>query len=150
MGELILPTELLVGVLALLLLLAGAVFTRRQVIARGEPLILCGLRERGSHRWQVGLARYSTNSLYWYTLAGPSFRPRRRWPRRLLEVTSTHGAPWGRQEPAHQSLAVMPQAMVIDCECAGQHFQLALDHGPHTALVSWLEASPPGFGLHVA
>jgi len=146
-GDLLLPTELLVGVAVLLVVAAGAVFARRRLIARGEPLILCGLRERGSHRWQVGLARYSINSLYWYTLAGPSMRPRRRWPRTLLELGPTGTVPRAQVD---QRLAVMPHARVVECQCAGERFQLALDTGPHTALVSWLEAAPPAQDRHVA
>jgi len=149
-GQLLLPTELLVGVVIVLLLAATAVFVRRRAIAGGEPLMLCGLRERGSHRWQLGLARYSTHSLYWYTLAGPSTRPRRRWPRSLLRLAPAQHEDRGGGAQLAPSLSVMPHALVVDCECAGQLFQLALDAGPHTALVSWLEAWPPGYDAHVA
>src|SRR5450756_704935 len=85
--ELWLTSEFLVGgCLFIVVLVLGAVFTRRRLIARGKPLTVCALREPGDRRWRFGLARYGSTGLEWFTLLGFSLRPARRWDRGLLNI----------------------------------------------------------------
>lgn len=145
MGELVLPTELVVGaLLALVLLVAVATYARRRAIARGEPLVVCAVRDVDASRWRLGLARYGQSGLDWFTLAGISIRPARRWARSSLEI----GPP--RSPARGDRLDILPDAVVVTCAADGSRFDLALAPGPHTALRSWVEASPPGEHLHVA
>ena len=141
----LLPGEVLVAaLLAVVLVVTATVFARRRTIARGEPLVVCAVRDAGSGRWRVGLARYGASGLDWFTLGGLSLRPSRHWQRTRLEI----GAP-RRLEPGDH-LDVLPDAVAVACHYDNQTFDLALSPGPYTALRSWLEASPPGFNVNVA
>ena len=140
-----LPGEVLVAALLLVaLVVTGATFARRRTIARGEPLVLCAVRDPGAGRWRVGLARYGANGLDWFTLGGLSLRPSRHWQRTRLEI-----GPPRRMAPGDQ-LDVLPDAVAVACRYNDSSFDLALSPGPYTALRSWLEASPPGFNVNVA
>ena len=139
------PGELLVAALVLVLgVVIAATFARRRTIARGEPLVVCAVRDPGAGRWRVGLARYGATGLDWFTLGGVSLRPSRHWPRTRLEI----GPP--RRLPQGEQLDVLPDAVAVACRCDDLTFDLALSPGPYTALRSWLEASPPGFNVNVA
>jgi len=141
----LLPSEALVAALiATALVIIGATFARRRTIARGEPLVVCAVRDPGAGRWRVGLARYGATGLDWFTLGGLSLRPSRHWQRTLLEI-----GPPRRLAPEDQ-LDVLPDAVAVACRCDDLMFDLALSPGPYTALRSWLEASPPGFNVNVA
>ena len=145
MHGLLLPTEWLVAALAATVaVLVGLTFVRRRTIARGEPLVVCAVREDGASRWNVGLARYGASGLDWFTLGGMSLRPSRHWQRTRLEI----GPP--RLLAPEDQLAVLPDAVAVACRCNDVAFDLALSPGPYTALRSWLEASPPGFNVNVA
>jgi hypothetical protein len=146
MHELLLASEILVGgALLLALVVLGLVFARRRLIARGEPLTVCALREPGDRRWRFGLARYSTTGLEWFTLAGLSLRPARQWERALLNIGA--GQPL---EPGERPEILIPAAIRVDCTYRQTHFEIALAQAPYAALRSWLEASPPGRGVNVA
>ena len=142
----LLTGELLVGgVLFIVVLALGAVFTRRRLIARGNPLTVCALREPGDRRWRFGLARYGATGLEWFTLAGLSLRPARHWERTLLDIGA--GQPL---EPGERPEILIPAAMKADCHYGQTCFEIALARAPYTALRSWLEAAPPGHNVNVA
>ena len=146
MDALLLTSELLVGgALFIVVVVLGAVFTRRRLIARGKPLTVCALREPSDDRWRFGLARYGTTGLEWFTLLGFSLRPARQWERTLLDIGA--GQPL---EPGERPEILIPAAMRVDCRYRGARFEIALARAPHTALRSWLEASPPGRNVNVA
>jgi len=146
MHELLLTSEKLVGgALFLVVAVLGVVFARRRLIARGEPLMVCALREPGDQRWRFGLARYSPTRLEWFTLAGFSLRPARQWDRALLDIGA--GQPL---EPGERPEVLIPAAIRVDCSYRQARFEIALAQAPYTALRSWLEASPPGRGVNVA
>lgn len=146
MSGVLLTGELLVGgCLLIAAIVLGAVFVRRRLIARGEPLTVCALREPGDHRWRFGLARYSTTGLEWFTLAGLSLRPARQWERTLLDIGG--GRPL---EAGERPEILIPAAMRVDCCYRDVRFEIALARAPYTALRSWLEASPPGRNVNVA
>jgi Protein of unknown function (DUF2550) len=146
MEGLLLTSEILVGGCLLVAALAlGAVFVRRRVIARGEPLTVCALREPGDRRWRFGLARYGTTGLEWFTLAGLSVRPARQWDRTMLDIGG--GQPL---EPGERPEILIPAAMRVDCSYRDVRFEIALARAPYMALRSWLESSPPGRNVNVA
>ena len=142
----LLTGEVLVGsALFIVVVVLGAVFTRRRLIARGKPLTVCALREPGDRRWRFGLARYGTTGLEWFTLAGLSLRPARRWERTLLDIGAVQPL-----EPGERPEILISSALRLDCRYRGARFEIALARAPYTALRSWLEASPPGHNVYVA
>jgi hypothetical protein len=144
--EVLLTGEALVGgALLLVVVVLGSVFTRRRLIARGNPLTVCALREPGDRRWRFGLARYGATRLEWFTLLGLSLRPARHWERTLLDIGS--GQPLA---PGERPEILIPAAMKADCLYRQGCFEIALARAPYTALRSWLEAAPPGHGVNVA
>jgi hypothetical protein len=143
---LLLTSEMLVGgALFLVAAVLGTVFTRRRLIARGEPLMICALREPGDRRWRFGLARFGTTGLEWFTLLGLSLRPARAWDRGLLNIRASRPL-----EPGERPEVLIPRAMRVECRYGRTPFEIALARAPYSALRSWLEASPPGRGVNVA
>lgn len=146
MHELWLTSELLVGgCLFMTVLVLGAVFVRRRLIARGKPLTVCALRVPGQDRWRFGLVRYGTIGLEWFTLTGISLRPAKVWERTLLEFNAVRPL-----EPGEKPEALIPGAMRVDCTYRDAQFELALAKAQYTAVRYWLEASPPGHSVNVA
>jgi len=145
-NDVLLTGEVLVGgALFLIGAVLGAVFTRRRLIARGNPLTVCALREPGDRRWRFGLARYGPTGLEWFTLAGLSLRPARHWERTLLDIGAGCPLP-----PGERPEILIPAAMKADCHYRQASFEIALARAPYTALRSWLEAAPPGHNVNVA
>jgi Protein of unknown function (DUF2550) len=146
MDGVLLTSEFLVGGCLFIVVAAlGAVFVRRRLIARGEPLTVCALREPGDRRWRFGLARYGLTGLEWFTLLGLSLRPARQWERTLLDIGGGHPL-----EPGERPEILIPAAIRVACSYHDVPFELALARAPYTALRSWLEASPPGRNVNVA
>ena len=146
MNGLWLTSELLVGgCLFTVAFVLGTIFVRRRLIARGKPLTVCALRESGDGPWRFGLARYGATGLEWFTLAGISLRPAKRWDRTVLQFGA--GRPL---ETGDKPEVLIPGAMKVDCRYRAERFELALAPAPYTALRSWLEASPPGRNFYVA
>ena len=146
MNGLWLTSELLVGCcLFTVAFVLGAIFARRRLIARGKPLTVCALRDSGDGPWRFGLVRYGATGLEWFTLAGISLRPAKRWDRSVLEFGAGR-----RLETGEKPEILIPGAMKVDCSYRAERFELALAQGPYTALRSWLEASPPGRNFYVA
>lgn len=142
----LLTGELLAGgCLFIVLVILGAVFARRRLIARGNPLTVCALREPGDRRWRFGLARYGATGLEWFTLGGLSLRPARHWERTVLDIGAARPlAPGERPE------ILIPDALRVECSYRQQTFEIAMATAPYTALRSWIEASPPGYNVNVA
>ena len=83
--------EVALGALVVLALL-GILFlwVRRQVIAGAQPLLMCALRANAAQPWRLGLLRLGPTTLEWFSVAGPSTKPGRSWPRAdLLFGTSS-------------------------------------------------------------
>lgn len=137
-------TEIVIGALALLtVIVVGFVYLRRRLIAGGQQLTLCAVRCPGTSGWRVGLARLGDNALEWFSLGGVSLRPRHRWQRQTLLLGTPH-----RLE-AHV-VQLLPGAYAVDCTSGDEVFELALQVPDYTAVRSWQEAAPPGFGVNVA
>lgn len=125
--------------------LALAVARRRWLLTR-EAVFSCEIRRRmpgNGSRWAPGVARYSGNSLLWYTLLSVSFHPRvviRRRGARLLD----HRAP----SPQDGLPSVNRHRIVrLEVHTAGggdRVLELAMASESLMGLMSWLEAGPPG------
>lgn len=143
MDEVILTTEIIVGVL-FLLVVAFLIVTlvRRRLIAANAVPSLCALRLEG-HRWRSGLLKQTPESLEWYRLFGVMPRAGHVWRRGAVDVAEV-----GRAEPTAVSRAIgiaapVQATMVADDPRAPQRFDLLMGAGAYTALRAWLEAAPP-------
>lgn len=139
----LISAESLIGLaLVLVVLFLLATFARRRALARGKPLVLCAMRDEHHPRWHLGLARYGSTGLDFYSLGGFSVRPRHRWPRSELVL--------GRPDALRDRPQILPVDSVhVLARHRDRDFELALGRGAYTALRSWLEASPPGLGVNV-
>jgi hypothetical protein len=130
-----------VGVLLVfVLLLLGALFVRRLVIARSGAVELSVRLYRGrlGRGWALGLARFAGDQLRWYRLF--SFSP---WPRRVL--TRRALVVVGRRDPSEQeTLALMTGSVVLECDDGGKPVELAMSGSALTGFLSWLESAAPG------
>lgn len=139
-------------VLALLVLAAVALATRRYLLERSGGTVECALRSpAGSGAWRLGVLLYSRDSLQWHGALGVLLRPEHTFHRRSLSVVSrrevepseavTLGA--GRivvevsAKPPHDSSGSPP----------GEHLELAMTEQALTGFLAWLESSPPGSHL---
>ncbi len=137
--------EIVVGVLVGVVCVALAgVFIRRRVIAGGTLLTLCGLRPAEGGRWRLGLARFGSSRLEWFTLVGLTLRPRHSWDRGGLDLD----APLTLE--GLDRIDLLPEAVGVRCSYGDARFDLAVQPPAYTALRSWLEAAPPGSGADLA
>jgi hypothetical protein len=134
---------LLLGVV-LLVLVVGIV--RRVGLRRagGTVELSLRLRQPGAGRgWVNGVGRFVDDELHWYRVFSLSFRPRRRYSRRDLEVLR-------RREPSPpERRALLADAAVLECRAAGEPLELAMACSAVTGFLAWLEARPPGATLPV-
>jgi hypothetical protein len=134
--------EIVAGVLVLLAVgVLAFIFVRRRMLAAGRLLMVAAVRHPG-RGYRLGLLRFDAGRLQWFTLVGPSMRPREEWERVRLELEAP-GAP-------REVVAGMPEAVEVTCHYGSETFQLALAPTAYTAVRSWLESAPPGFGVNVA
>ena len=153
--------------LAVVVLCAIGLATRRMLLDRGGGTVECGLR-KGSGPWRLGLASYQREELCWFGIFGLSMRPDEVFPRHDLSVVS-------RRLPSDAEAASLgPGMIVVECRLGedgsqrgpsapgagapggaagapgGGTVELALGEEALTGLLSWLEAAPPGSHLDVA
>ena len=135
--------EIVAGTLVLLAVSTLAfIFIRRRLLASASPLMLCGQRAHGSSSYRLGLLRIAGPRLEWFSLVGPSMRPRRTWDRVALDLEAP-SAP-------HEVMAGLPEGVEVTCHYGTDTFQLAVSPAAYTAVRSWLESAPPGFNVNVA
>ncbi len=139
----LISAEIVVGTLLLLALATlSFIYFRRRALSKDSPLMLCALRTDAHGHWRLGLLRFGGSSLKWFTLIGPSMRPKRTWQRPHLDLESP--------QPAREVIAGLPDAVTVECHHGGDDFELALAPSSYTAMRSWLESAPPGFNVNVA
>lgn len=138
-SSVLIPVEVLAGVLALLVAVVVAVFLRRRQIARGKVLTLCGIRDSARPRWRLGLVRMGSARLEWFSLNGFSRRPHHIWTRGGLELSAP--VPLGDGE----AIALLPEAVLVVGTYLEVPFELAMRPEDYRALRIWLESAPPSF-----
>jgi len=141
MSPLVTAESVLALLAAVVLVVLAYVWLRRRYIAEGRPLMLCALRTEGDPRWRLGLARLSGASLDWFTVVGPSLRPRFSWHRYELD--------FGAAVPVHEPIPGLPDAVEVSGTCGPTPCGLAVPQPAYTAFRAWLESSPPGFNVNV-
>lgn len=129
-----------IGLLVLLVLVAGFLIRRNLIVRRGGTiklfLRLSTLVEgRG---WAPGVARFENDLLRWYRMFSLAFRPRRELCRRGLRVVR-------RRSPSGPERLVLPPGwVVLHCRADRAPVEIAMAESTVTGFLSWLEAVPPG------
>ena len=129
-----------IGVVILLCAL-GALFFRREIIARGGGTIELSFRLStmiAGRGWSPGIARFDGDELRWYRVFSFALRPRRVLSRRGLAVES-------RRLPESPELLVLPEDwVVLRCTSNRAPVEIAMAESTLTGFLSWIEAAPPG------
>lgn len=127
-----------VGLSYLLVLLA-----RRVWLSMLGGLFDCALRSVGATKWRPGLARYSGQILEWYLVWHPWPRSTLNFARDRVELVSMHDA------DVSESRLGYAFSKIVELRVRGDGldgWELALNEGSATGLISWLESAPPGPG----
>jgi hypothetical protein len=141
-GEWVTVSEAVVlGLLLLAVLGIALLWLRRHLLASGGPLLPCALRTPPSTAWRLGLLRFGAESLDWFTLGGLTLRPARTWRRSSVGI--------GIPQPTTEPIPGLPDPLRVTAEADGQQFEFAMARGTHTAMRSWMESAPPGFGVNI-
>lgn len=118
---------------------------RRRYLARGTAAFDLSVNRRAEHGpqgWTLGLAVYRGEVVEWYRTFSVSLRPRYRFVRGEIVVE-------GRRRPdGAEAHAVHAGHLVVTTQNPDGVEQLALSPDSLTALLAWLEASPPGRGIN--
>ncbi|MGC3955544.1 MAG: DUF2550 domain-containing protein [Propionicimonas sp.] len=138
-------TEVIALVIAAAVLLPIAwLIARRRWLSRGGSLFDCCVRLKTTTPgtgWVLGVARYRQSRLEWFRSFSPSLRPRLVFPREQTTV--------GRQRPPDEieALLLLEDQRVIQLRLDdGRDWEASMTPEAITALLSWLEAAPPGQG----
>jgi hypothetical protein len=137
-------------VLAVSLIAAVVLASRRILLGRAGGTVECGLRATQAANWRLGLAAYEPDQLAWYSAFGLRLRPNEVFDRRSMSVLA--------RRPAAQTEAASIGAgtVVVECQagrdCSGlpaaepepRTVELAMSEEALTGFLSWLESAPPG------
>jgi hypothetical protein len=139
----LLDSLVILVVLGLVALLA--LISRRRWITRDAGAFDMSVNryaEPGAAGWTLGIAVYRDSTVDWYRTFSPSLRPGYSIPRGEVIVE-------GRREPTKsEAYALHHGHVVVTCEGSLPLRQLALSPNNLTALLAWLESSPPGLGVN--
>lgn len=131
--------------LALIVLAAAALATRRFLLERGGGTVECGLRSpAGQGTWRLGVVSYQGDELSWYDTLGVLLRPEQVFHRRQLSIVSR------RKSLPSEAGTLGSENVVIEIRAAAagdQRVELAMTEQALTGFLAWLEASPPGSHL---
>lgn len=95
-------------------------------------------------RWVSGVARFRGEELWWYPYFGWTFMPKLRFPRQRTIALPGHDLAEDDREEECADYRVVPLSRQIGGGTAV--WELAMAPAAVTALLSWLEAAPPGMG----
>ena len=130
------------GIVLLLALLALLLFAvRRRFLQRQGGTFDCSIRNSARPApkgWMLGVGRYDRETIEWYRVFSFSPRPRLVIGRRDLEVVHR------RPPSGAEALALLPDAVVLECCEAGRSVELAIGADALTGFLAWLESAPPG------
>lgn len=128
-------------IVGLLLALVISFAVRRRLITRSGDTFDISINRRTEHvaaGWTMGVGRYRGSHLEWFRVFSLSPRPRYRFERASLQIN-------GRREPdGKEVFALHAGHLIVTCQSTLGVKQLALGPKALTALLSWLESSPPG------
>jgi hypothetical protein len=141
------------AVLALLVIAAAVLASRRYLLERSGGTVECALRQPAdSGAWRLGVLSYQNDALCWYGALGVLLRPEHTYNRRALSVVS--------RRPALPSETVVLGADRIVVELAAgaagsasaegegaEHVEFAMTDQALTGFLAWIEAAPPGSHL---
>ncbi len=136
-AELVLACLIVVTLVPIL----GLVARRRWLASRGW-VFECSLRmaDTTPSSWMLGVVRLNGEDLEWYRVFSASLRPRV-----VLRRGSTHVRTTRFLYPDERALLVEQERVAV-LEGGGRTVELAMSPTRETALLSWLEAAPPGLG----
>lgn len=140
-------------ILAVAVIAALALASRRILLGRSGGTVECGLRASQAAAWRLGMATYELDQLQWFSAFGVRLRPNEVFDRGTLSVLA--------RRPAAQAeaLSIGAGTMVVECRtnrelgfasrgaapCAvPRTVELAMSPEALTGFLAWLEAAPPG------
>lgn len=141
---------LFAGLLALIVLAAAFLASRRYLLERGGGTVECGLRRPSAGApWRLGVASYQLEELRWFTAFGISNRADEVFGRRAMTVVA-------RRSPEEAEAEILgPDRIIVECSVSSgssassvsgpDSVELALSDSALTGLLAWLEAAPPGY-----
>jgi hypothetical protein len=130
-----------VGFLALVVLAAVVIASRRFLLERGGGTVECGLRRQDGGPWRLGVASYQQDEFRWYDAVGVLLRPEEVFPRRSLTVVS-------RRDPDPVEEATLGAGrIVVEATSEGSTVEFAMTPEALTGFLAWLESAPPGSHL---
>ncbi len=131
------------SVVVLLGLCLLAVALRRRTLACAPGSFECAVRRRDD-AWTVGVGRFGSREVQWWSVLSLAPGPRSTWARTDIDVV-------GRRAPgAEEGLALQPDDVVLRCSHRGECLELGMSPDAATGFTSWLEAAPPGADGHPA
>lgn len=138
-------TEVIGLVIAAVVLLPIAwLIARRRWLSRGGALFDCSVRLKTTTPgtgWVLGVARYRRGRLEWFRSFSLSL-----WPRLVFAREETTVG-WQRMPDELEALLLMEDQRVIQLKLDdGSSWEASMTPEAITALLSWLEAAPPGQG----
>ncbi|MCW2857580.1 MAG: hypothetical protein JWR52_3195 [Marmoricola sp.] len=114
---------------------------RRRLLSRNGGTFELSVRVRPSEAgrgWVLGLGRYYAEDLEWFRIFSPSVRPRHRWARVDLQITSQ------REPSGPEAFALYGGSRIVECRTPAGQVELAMTTSALTGFSAWLEAGPPG------
>jgi hypothetical protein len=131
-----------VALLAVCAVLLALVLRRRLLDRRGGTIDVSLRRARGSELphgsfgWAFGVARCDGDKLLWFKTFSLAPRPKQVLRRSSLVIRARrrpHGA---------ETVAVVADATILECEHGGATFELAVSSAALPGLLAWVEAAP--------
>ena len=146
------------AVLALLVIAAAVLASRRYLLERGGATVECAMRQPSDGgAWRLGVLSYQNDALCWYGALGVLLRPERVYSRRALRVVSR------RPALPSETVALGADRIVVELTTEagvgelgglgspaaenGDLVELAMTDQALTGFLAWIEAAPPGSHL---
>lgn len=137
MGGLLIPIEIAAALAALALLVFLALLIRRLVIGRRPGSFDLSVRPVDGV-WSIGVGRFGSTRLDYYSFFSPTLGPSRTFERTRLRII-------GPRSPSGSAMATL---VVVRCRYDAEEIDLAMSESAYFGLASWAEAAPPGHRHH--
>ena len=143
------------AVLALLVIAAAVLASRRYLLERSGGTVECAVRQPAeSGTWRLGVLSYQKDSLCWYGALGVLLRPEHVYSRRAFSVVSRR--PTLPSETVTLGADRIVVELAIGTEAGGsglpvgegaERVEFAMTEEALTGFLAWIEAAPPGSHL---